>query len=195
MEFSARIRKEAKSYNVKPDWLVMADLRSIGYTDAEAYSIVHPEADMFGAGNAASLRDSIMKKAAFRDLVDARISLLRSGKAAATGDKSSIDLISAEQVAKELLNTAMTLPEGTKERADILIKYADLVRKNTDVDVQKDSDNGVRVYLPNKCYMCVALEEYEMRLKAQSAKNAAKEQDDDAGNEDNGSENEEITEK
>lgn len=161
MEFSARIKKEAKHYNTRPDWLVMADLRSIGYTDAEAYSIVHQEYAAMSQRSEIALRSRIVDSLDYKNLVADRRKLLASGKAVAAGD--DIDLISSEQVAKEVLRTALTQPDGSKERADLLIKYADLTSKNTDIN--SDEDDGVGIYVPLKCYLCPLMEAYLERVK------------------------------
>lgn len=159
MEFSARIKKEAKHYNVRPDWLVMADLRSLGYTDAEAYAIVHQESAAMSAQNEITLRERIVSKQDFKNLVADRKKLLATSKASAAS-KEDIDLITNEQVAKEILAGAMMQPEGSKERADMFMKYADLTRKNADIDTSRDTDDGINIYLPVKCYECVLLEAY-----------------------------------
>lgn len=163
MEFSARIKKEAKHYGVRPDWLVMADLRSIGYSDAEAYAIVHQESAAMSASNEITLREKIVKTSEFKNLVEDRKSLLKQGKAAAVGD--DIELISKEQVAKELLRSAFMQPEGSKERGDFLMKYDDITRKNAEIDTKNDDDGGVGIYLPEKCYQCVLLEAYLEKQK------------------------------
>ena len=138
MDYSARIRKEAKHYGVKPDWLVMADLRSVGYSDAEAYSIVHQESFALSAGNETALRDRIVKTTEFKNLVSDRAKLLKESKVQVMGDDKDIELISKEQVAKELLKSAFMQPAGSKERGDFLMKYDDITRKNQEIDTKNE---------------------------------------------------------
>lgn len=154
MDFSSRIKKEAKHYGVKPDWLVMADLRSVGYSDAEAYSIVHQESLALSAGNEIALRDRIVRSAEYKNLVSDRIKLLKESKAQVAGDNDDIDLISKEQVAKELLKSAFMQPAGSKERGDFLMKYDDITRKNAEIDTKSDDEGGPFLYIPMKCYQC-----------------------------------------
>lgn len=167
MEFSARIKKEAKHYGVDPSWLVMADLRSIGYTDAEAYDLTHQSRGLLSASSLAKSRSDIVNSLDFKNLLSDRRRLLSQGKALAVED---IDLINNEQVAKEVLKAALSQPENSKERADLLIKYTDLINKNSEIGTGSIDDNGVCIYMPLKCYQCVLLEEYLDKQKKLEAK-------------------------
>lgn len=178
MDFSSRIKKEAKHYGVKPDWLVMADLRSVGYSDAEAYSIVHQESYALSAGNEIALRDKIVKTAEFKNLVADRTKLLKESKAQVVGDGDDIELISKEQVAKELLKSAFMQPAGSKERGDFLMKYDDITRKNAEIDTKNDDEGGIGIFLPEKCYQCVLLEAYIENQRKLDSEN----EDDDTEN-------------
>lgn len=169
MDFSARIRKEAKHYGVRPDWLVMADLRSVGYSDAEAYSIVHQDTYALSASSEITLRDKIVKTTEYKNLVQDRINLLKSSKAQAVAD--DISLITPEQVAKELLRSAFLQPEGSKERADILMKYDDITRKNQEIDTSQEDDGGILMYMPLKCRDCQLLYEYNERKEIVDKRN------------------------
>lgn len=162
MDFSSRIRKEAKYYGVRPDWIVMADLRSIGYTDVEVYSIVHPEACALSADKESTLRNNITANANYKKLVADRKERLSSSSVMSIV-KDDIDLITPEQVAKEILRSAMSLPEGSKERGDMLVKYEEVLRKNADVDTHKQEDDGVGIYLPLKCCQCKLFAEYSKK--------------------------------
>lgn len=180
MDYSSRIKKEAKHYGVKPDWLIMADLRSIGYSDAEAFSIVHQESYALSAGNEIALRDQIVKTAEFKNLVSDRTKLLKESKAQ-VADDSDIELISKEQVAKELLKSAFMQPAGSKERGDFLMKYDDITRKNQEIDTKNDDDGGIGIYLPEKCYQCVLLEAY---IKEQEKLEEAESEDEHSAEQD-----------
>lgn len=180
MDFSARIKKEAKHYGVRPDWLVMADLKTVGYSDVEAYEIVHQESYAMSAGNVVTLRDKIVKSTEFKNLVEDRAKLLRESKTKVAGSTSEIELISPEQVAKELLKAAFMQPAGSKERADILMKYDDITRKNQEIDTAGEDDGGVGIYLPEKCYQCVLLEAYiEKQKKLEGKEDSDNEENDD----------------
>lgn len=165
MDFSSRIKKEAKHYGVKPDWLIMADLRSVGYSDAEAYSIVHQESYALSAGNEIALRDNIVKTTEYKNLVSDRTKLLRESKVKVSGDDSDIELLSPKDVAKELLKSAFMQPAGSKERGDFLMKYDDITRKNQEIDTKGDDDGGVGIYVPMKCYQCPLMKAYKENLK------------------------------
>ena len=67
-------------------------------------------------------------------------------------EEGNIELIGAEETAREILRIAQTMPEGSKERGEMFIRYADLIRKN---DTQTaDDEDPVKIYLPMKCDMC-----------------------------------------
>lgn len=176
MDFSARIKKEAKHYGVKPDWLVMADLRSVGYSDAEAYSIVHHDSYSLSEGNEISLRERIVKTTEFKNLVADRKKLLKESKAR-VADDSDIELISKEQVAKELLRSAFMQPAGSKERGDFLMKYDDITRKNQEIDTKNDDDGGIGIYLPMKCYQCPLFLAWKENMEQETDNNEDSEKD------------------
>lgn len=178
MEFSARIKKEAKHYGVDPSWLVMADLRSVGYTDAEAYDITHQSRGLLSANSLAKSRSDIVNSLDFKNLLSDRRKLLSQGKALAVED---IDLINNEQVAKEVLKAALSQPENSKERADLLIKYTDLINKNSEIGTGSIDDNGVCIYMPLKCYQCILLEEYLDRQKKLETKEEKSKDKTDSG--------------
>lgn len=157
MEFSKRVEKEAKKYGVDAQALVMADLLSIGYTTNEAYEIVYQENGVLNFQQNQSIRDGITKSGRFKEMLNDRIGKLSSRVVLSDGE--DIELMSTEDAAKQVLRAAMTLPEGSKERGEMFVKYTDLLRKNTTVDAEPEEDN-IRIYLPLKCNDCPLLQEY-----------------------------------
>lgn len=84
-----------------------------------------------------------------------------------------IELISTEDAARQVLRAAQKLPEGSKERGEMFVKYTELLRKNSTVDAEPEEDN-IRIYLPLKCNDCPLLQEYNERQKEiEDAKKAA----------------------
>lgn len=162
MEFSKRVEKEAKKYGVDAQALVMADLLSIGYTTNEAYEIVYQENGVLNFQQNQSIRDGITKSGRFKEMLNDRIGKLSSRVVLSDGE--DIELMSTEDAAKQVLRAAMTLPEGSKERGEMFVKYTDLLRKNTTVDAEPEEDN-IRIYLPLKCNDCPLLQEYNEKQR------------------------------
>ena len=162
MDYSKRIEKEAKKYGVAPQSLVLADLCSIGYTEAEAYSIAYTENSMLSFQQNQSIRDGITKSARFKEMLGDRIEKL--GSRVARPDGEDVELISTEDAAKQVLRVAQSLPEGSKERGEMFQKYTELLRKNSTVDVEPE-DDSIRIYLPLKCNDCPLLQEYNEKQR------------------------------
>ena len=162
MEYSKRIEKEAKKYGVPSQSLILADLCSIGYTEAEAYSIAYAENSMLSFQQNQSIRDGITKSGRFKEMLNDRIEKL--GSRVALPDGEDVELISTEEAAKQVLRVAQSLPEGSKERGEMFQKYTELLRKNSTVDVEPE-DDSIRIYLPLKCNDCPLLQEYNEKQK------------------------------
>lgn len=162
MDFSKRIEKEAKKYAVEPASLIMADLISVGYTANEAYDIVYQENAVLNFQQNQSIRDGITKSGRFKEMLNDRIEKL--GSHISLPDGEDIELISTEDAARQVLRAAQTLPEGSKERGEMFVKYTELLRKNSTVDAEPEEDN-IRIYLPLKCNDCPLLQEYNEKQK------------------------------
>ena len=162
MEYSKRIEKEAKKYGVPAQSLILADLCSIGYTEAEAYSIAYAENSMLSFQQNQSIRDGITKSGRFKEMLNDRIEKL--GSRVALPDGEDVELISTEEAAKQVLRVAQSLPERSKERGEMFQKYTELLRKNSTVDVEPEEDS-IRIYLPLKCNDCPLLQEYNEKQK------------------------------
>lgn len=154
MDVTNHLKKRAKLYNVAWQYLVMADLMAIGYGEADSYAIAFSENTALALQKNISIRETILHSDKFQGLLIARKRALASAKGAKCDEKGEIELIGAEETARELLKIAQTMPEGSKERGEMFVRYADLIRKN---DTQTTEDNDpVRIFLPMKCTMCPA---------------------------------------
>lgn len=177
MEFSKRIEKEAKKYGVDAQALIMADLLSVGYTTNEAYEIVYQENAVLNFQQNQSIRDGITRSGRFKEMLNDRVGKLSSRVVLSDGE--DIELMSTEDAAKQVLKAAQALPEGSKERGEMFVKYTDLLRKNTTVDAEPEEDN-IRIYLPLKCNDCPLLQEYNEKQKEIEEARKAKMQEDGA---------------
>lgn len=171
MELSKRIIKEAKKYAIDPATLVMADLITIGYTPNEAYDIVYQENAVLNFQQNQSIREGITKSGRFKEMVNDRIESLRSRLP--LKDNEDMELMSTEDAAKQVLKAAQMLPEGSKERGEMFVKYTELLRRNSTVDAEPEEDS-IRIYMPLKCNDCPLLQEYnEKQREIEDAKKAA----------------------
>lgn len=162
MNFSKRIIKEAKSYNIEPQAVIMADLMSAGYTEVEAYNIAYAENSVLSFEQNQSIRGGLASSAKFKEMLLERKERLRNTIPANTDDET--ELMSTEEAARQVLLSAKALPEGSKERGEMFVKYTELLRKNTTVDAEPE-DDSIRIYLPLKCHDCPLLQEYNERQK------------------------------
>lgn len=171
MELSKRIIKEAKKYAIDPATLVMADLITIGYTPNEAYDVVYQENAVLNFQQNQSIREGITKSGRFKEMVNDRIESLRSRLP--LKDNEDMELMSTEDAAKQVLKAAQMLPEGSKERGEMFVKYTELLRRNSTVDAEPEEDS-IRIYMPLKCNDCPLLQEYnEKQREIEDAKKAA----------------------
>lgn len=171
MEVSAHLKKRAKGYNVTWQYLVMADLMAIGYTDADAYAIAFAENTALALQRNVTIRNGIVKSDKFQELLMTRKRAVSSMKGKTINENGDIELIGAEETAREILKIAQTMPESSKERGEMFVRYADLIRKN---DTQTTEEDPIRIYMPMKCSMCPAKIEFDAKHNIKEAENLQK---------------------
>lgn len=157
MELSSAKKAEAKKLGVSVEELILADLLSIGYGEADAYSIAYPEDAALSMQMRQANRKKITSRVAFMELCEQR-KLTNSNILEFSGDTSDIELIDNEMTAKEILKIAKKMPEGSKERGEMFMKYADLTRKN-DAATEEAMD-AIQFYFPLKCNQCPLFDAY-----------------------------------
>lgn len=157
MELSSQKKTEAKKHGVSTSELIMADLLSIGYGEVDAYIIAYPEDAGLSMQHQTANRKKIMAKMSFRELCEKR-KKVNANILEFSGDASDIELIDNELTAKEILKIARQLPEGSKERGEMFMKYADLTRKND--AVSEEAMDSFNFYFPVKCNQCPLFDEY-----------------------------------
>lgn len=162
MELSIEKTKEAKKYGLKASHLVFADLLSLGYMKNDAYMVAF--SDMVGMGEHKwkKDRDDILANPAFQNMLEDRRKV-NACKLEFSGDASDVELIDNETTAKEILKIARQMPENSKERGEMFMKYADLTRKN-DQKTEEIADT-INFYFPVKCHQCPLLFAYNEFVK------------------------------
>ena len=167
MELSSAKRMEAKKLGVTVQELIMSDLLSIGYGEVDAYIIAYPEDAALSLMMQQANRKKITSRTKFVELCEQR-KVLNSNTLAFSGDTSDIELIDNEMTAKEILKIAKTMPEGSKERGEMFMKYADLTRKN-DAATDEAMD-AMQFYFPVKCNQCPLFDSYNTFMRENKRK-------------------------
>ena len=147
IEYSQKLKQEAKKSKVPVQTLIMADLMAIGYGKADAYNIAYFNNASFSRERNKTIRDSITDTDAFDELVEER-SKLNIGKGIVGTDDA--ELMADIDVARDILRSARQLPDG-KERAELMSKFYDIKKK---IGAADDGKDVVRVWLPLTCHIC-----------------------------------------
>jgi hypothetical protein len=162
MELSKQKQTEAKKLNVTVQYLVMADLMSIGYSEQDAYIIAFPENEALASQQNDSIRKNIVESAKFKKLLDNRKQRVKDGSAAPVS-LDEVELVGTEEVLKEILRSAKQQPVGSKERADLYAKYNDIKKENE--QGTEDETDVINFYFPAKCSQCPLLYAYNEEAK------------------------------
>lgn len=166
MELSLQRMKEARSLKATIGEVIFADLLSIGYSEEDAYAVAYPMDAALSIRMRKTNRESIVRTPRFRILCDERRKKNETYLSVPHTSKD-LDLISAEDVAKEILMSAKAQPVGSKERADLMAKYND-IRKDNEQVVENVTD-AIHFYLPVKCHQCPLFTAYNL-WKAEKGK-------------------------
>lgn len=162
MELSKTKQTEAKKLNVTVQYLVMADLMAIGYSENDAYDIAYPENAALSQQQTNSIRNNIIESVKFKKLLENRRTRVKDGVATPVM-LEEVELVGTEEVMKEILRSAKQQPVGSKERADLFAKYNEIKTKS-EQGVEDDADN-INFVLPLKCNQCPLLYSYNEFLK------------------------------
>lgn len=162
MELSVEKTKEAKKYGLKVSDLVFADLLSLGYMKNDAYMVAFPEEIGINLQGWKNERDKKLADPSFLIMLEDRRKV-NACKLEFSGDASDVELIDNETTAKEILKIARQMPENSKERGEMFMKYADLTRKN-DQKTEEITDT-INFYFPVKCQQCPLLFAYNEFVK------------------------------
>lgn len=154
MELSARLKKEAEKRGMPAETLLMADLMAIGYTENEAYNIAYTSNAILSKKQNVSIRENITSTPDYEALVRERQTIIgeRLGVPSAT-TSGSTEQLSKDEVASQLRRQIELLPDGSKEKADVLMKYADLFSYKKE-EPKNEEEDVIRVWVPLTCDIC-----------------------------------------
>jgi len=167
MELSSQKSKEAKSLGVPVSELVMADLISLGYAESDAYAVAYPEDSGLNVQTVKYKREKVTSRQVFRDLCETRRKQ-NASRLEFSGNAADVELIDNEMTAKEILKIARQMPENSKERGEMFMKYADLTRKND--QKTEEMTEAINFYFPVKCHQCPLLVAYNEYARGRKQK-------------------------
>ena len=145
--------KEARKKGVPVNYLVMASLVSLGYSENDAYIVAFPENLALSPNQNKSIRENIITSSKFKDLLSDSVAAVNL---VPTEDEALMD---KEKTARLIMQAAMKQPFDSKERIEGLMKYSDLMGYKRE-DVEGDATENIHFYLPLKCSQCPLLKEH-----------------------------------
>lgn len=162
MQLSSVKANEAKKLKVSSEELIFADLLTLGYSENDAFTISHPTESTLNKQAQIQARTNILNSARFQNLVEERRKA-NAMRLEFSGNVADIELIDSEETAKEILRIAKQLPLNSKERGEMFMKYADLLRKN-DAATEEQTES-INFYFPVKCSQCPLLDAYNKYIE------------------------------
>ena len=163
MELSVKKTQEAKKLKCSTSEMLMADLLSIGYSNEDAYAIAFQGDIVLSKDIVKTNINDLLGKARFKQVCDIRREK-NAGFLSVTNEAEDLELISPEDVAKEVLLAAKKQPIGSKERADLMAKYND-IRNENKKDIKDPNNDPVQFFFPIACEKCPLLQRYNQFLK------------------------------
>lgn len=164
---SKQKENEAKKLGVTIQYLIMADLMAVGYSEEDAFVIAYPENMGRAEHLNSSVRKTVVESAKFNKLLEDRRSRIKDG-VASPARLDEVELVGTEEVMKEILRSAQQQPLGSKERAELFAKYNEIKTKN-EQGIEDDSDN-INFVFPLKCNQCPLLYSYNEVMKENGGK-------------------------
>ena len=162
MKLSKNKENEAKRLGIKPEWLIAADLITLGYTEDDAYEISHSRISMTkSALQNDNIKREMFNSPVFKKALEARMEAHRANASVIGTDA---ELIDKTQTAKLIMSAAMKQSPDSKERIEGLMKYADIMGYKRD-DVEAGIDESISFFLPLKCDQCPLLKAYNNEQK------------------------------
>jgi phage portal protein BeeE len=164
--YSKRIERSAKKVKLTVDEMAMADLTCLGYSDMDAYLITHQDQKIRPDAHNEEQIKQIVTSPEFLSYVKSRKRAMLRASTKIENEGSPAEITDAlpdkDQVARELLAIINALPAASKERADVWVKYTDLLQMKKDEVKEEDTTH---YYLPVTCDKCTLYQEFKS-LKA-----------------------------
>lgn len=159
LDYSRKFKNECNKAKLDPQARAMAELMVQGWTAQDAFIAV--------GYNKPALSDEYNKQQIEKYITDSDFNaymesrrksikrgILKQYEATSEEDeeRTTIKLLSKEEILQEALQSALSLPVNDKNRVEILMKYADLAQmKKEEI---KEEDTTIHYYLPLTCNNC-----------------------------------------
>lgn len=151
MDYSIEFRRELKKLNVEASMLAFADLMAVGYKDVDAFKICYPDYMTYPDNQQKVIMNKMLDSVKFKKLFVSRKSRIEENTIPV--ELEEVKLIDGDEVAKEILRSAKAAPVGSKERADLFLRYDDIRQRNS-VNLESDETDSINFMLPLKCSQC-----------------------------------------
>ena len=162
MDYSIEFRRELKKLNVEASMLAFADLMALKYKDVDAFKLCYPEYMQYPEKSQQAYMKKIIESAKFRKLLEDRKSRIK--ESALPVELEEIELIDGDEVAKEILRSAKAAPKGSKERADLFLRYDEIRQRNT-VEPKQEETEEPHFFFPIKCSQCPLFAKFSEVMK------------------------------
>lgn len=152
MELTERQMKQARKMKVPPEMIVFADLLFLGYSEVEAYQIAYTEDESLSLSMQKRKRIAVIGSTKFQELCGQRREQAER-HLSVPGETELIKLIGSEDVAKEILLSAKAAPNGSKERAELFIKYNEVISEEGlfPTNDKSDATDNLHFFFGEKC--------------------------------------------
>lgn len=170
--YTTKFKQECKRYKIDGNHRAIADLILLGWTPKDAYMAVGlydaTYSDTFHEGMIREITENeafkmyVSKTERKKELdVEKKLKAKVNGGEEEDTDDASKKYRTKDEVIEALASTVDTL--HGKDRADVLMKLADLQRMKQEEVVEED--NTVHFYLPVTCHMCDLYNKEKKRLE------------------------------
>lgn len=163
MEYSIALKNTVKKLGTTNQYLFLADLISVGHDEMDAFLTIYPEHKNLTDQQIKMALDKIVTSTKFKRVLDDRMARVKQGRATPV-KLEDVELIDDNEVAREVLRSARQLPVGSKERADMYLKYNELRRSSKEDAGAYDGLDNIHFFFPVKCNQCpLAIEYHKLR--------------------------------
>lgn len=168
MDISRKTKSEAKSVGMSPTEMATVDLIVLGWNPMDAYKVAMSPPITTPDEFINERVEALMAKENIKEYITSKQKSIASSfeKYLENPTTQGAPLLEKEDVLQELLRIAMTMPANSKERADIMMKYASLQQMQKEKVTEEDTT--IHYYLPLSCYNC---ELYQKRKKNENKHN------------------------
>ncbi len=165
MKQTIQFTRELKGLNVSAQVLAMVDLVAVGYNETDAYLITHKVEESLEDKKSQAKFDKLVNSVKYQKLLATRKSRIKEGYVIPT-EIEEVGMMDGDEVAKEILRSAKAAPVGSKERADLFLRYDEIRQRNQPKEEEnEDGTENINFYYPVKCSMCPLFSEFKKLVK------------------------------